>query len=98
MKKFFENFNVEAVKEFFSSHAGKVWFVIVMAIATAMAIISNHGYGHLFRSEPVETHHYYHHYDESHRDSSRQTDRKPWKMQKPSSGGSSSKSSSSGHK
>jgi len=94
MKKFFENFNVEALKEFFTSHAGKVWFVIVMAIATAMAIISNHGYGHLFRSDPVETHHYYHHYEES----SRRSDRQPWKMQKPSTGGSSSKSSSSGHK
>jgi len=94
MKKFFENFNVEALKEFFTSHAGKVWFVIVMAIATAMAILSNHGYGNLFRSDPVETHHYYHHYEES----SRRSDRQPWKMQKPSTGGSSSKSSSSGHK
>ena len=95
MKNFFENFNVDTLKEFLSSHARKVWFVIVVAIVTAMAIISNHGYGHLFRSDDrVETHHYYHHSDESRR----QPNRQPWKMQKPSLSGSSSKSSSSGHK
>ena len=104
MKKFFENFDTETVKEFLANHFERIWFVIVMAIFTIMMILTNNGYGNVFQASTAGGGYspkYYYHSDES----ERQLKRQPWKMQKPSSGSapksapkSASKSSSSGHR
>jgi len=72
----------------------KILFVIITALVTVMALLSNHGYGNFFQSggDRYTTYH-----DRSYRDDRREN-RQPWKMQKPSSNSSSKSSQSSGRR
>ena len=99
MKNFFENLNVETVKEFFKHHFNRIMFVVLTAIVTTMAILfnymANNGYGNFLTSGSGEYRPtYYNSSRHDERQSSRQ--RQPWKMQKPSSNNSSKSSNSSG--
>ena len=88
MKNFFE-----AVKEFCAQHLKQVTFVIFAFVGTLLALLSNyastHGYGDILHSGD-EHHRTYYHDDRRDR---RDSNRKPWTMQKPSSN-----SHSSSHK
>ncbi|MBQ7454348.1 MAG: hypothetical protein IJS69_04790 [Selenomonadaceae bacterium] len=99
MKKFFENFNADSLKDFFERHFGRILFVIITAIITTMAVLMNNGYGSYFMTDNDR---HYHNYHDRYSKSDRHSDRKPWKVQTPSSKNSSSRSSksssSSGHK
>ncbi len=90
MKNFFE-----AVKEFCAEHFKQVTFVIFAAVGTILALLTNYahnqGYGNILQSGD-EHHHTYYHDDRRDRHDS---NRKPWKFQKPSSKSSSSHSSKS---
>ena len=92
MKNFFES-----VKEFCAQHLKQVTFVIFAAVGTIIALLSNyastHGYGDILHSGD-EHHRTYHDYDRRER---RDSTRKPWTMQKPSTSRPSN-SHSSGHK
>ena len=89
MKNFFE-----AVKEFCARHFKQVTFVIFAAIGTIIALLTNYahnqGYGDSWNANSNRTH--YHDYGNSRRER-HDSERKPWKFQKPSSS-----SRSSGHK
>lgn len=92
MKNFFES-----VKEFCAQHLKQVTFVIFAAVGTIIALLSNyastHGYGDILHSGN-EYHRTYHDYDRRER---RDSNRKPWTMQKPSTSRPTN-SHSSGHK
>ena len=89
MKNFFET-----VKEFCTQHLKQVTFVIFAAVGTIIALLTNYahnqGYGNILQSGDEHHHTYYH--DDSRRER-HDSERKPWKFQKPSSS-----SRSSGHK
>ena len=93
MKNFFE-----AVKEFCAQHLKQVTFVIFAFVGTLLALLSNyastHGYGDILHSGD-EHHRTYYHDDRRDRYERRDSTRKPWTMQKPSSKPSSNSHSSS---
>lgn len=81
------------MKEFIERHFRRILFVIMTAIVTVMAVLSNHGYGNFFQMTEGDTSHRYYHDNDSY--NRNRSSRQPWTMQKPSSSRSSKSSSSS---